>query len=124
MNILLWVLQGILALLYLAGGGFKTAKADELTRISPSVPRALWLPLGLVEIVGGIMLVAPMALGWKPHLTAIAAAVLAAETLLLAAIYASKSVKLVSANPMVWALVMGALVSFVAYGRYVLVPAA
>ncbi len=29
MNILLWVLQVVLALLYLAGGGFKTLNPDD-----------------------------------------------------------------------------------------------
>jgi hypothetical protein len=30
MNVLLWVLQGVLAFLYLAGGYFKALKFDEL----------------------------------------------------------------------------------------------
>ena len=40
----------------------------------------------------------------------------------LAALYALHSTKMTPENPMIWALVMGALVAFVAYGRYVLKP--
>jgi hypothetical protein len=57
-----------------------------------------------------------------PQLTPLAATVLAVETLGLAALYASYSLKFAASNPMVWALVMGLLAAFVAYGRYSLSP--
>ncbi len=49
---------------------------------------------------------------------------LALETLILAALYGRYSLKVAVTNPVVWAVVMGLLVAFVAYGRYALSPPA
>jgi uncharacterized membrane protein YphA (DoxX/SURF4 family) len=117
MNVVLWILQAALAFLYLAGGAYKVFKVDELTNHVRALPRGGWRALGVLEMLGGILLIVPAA-------TALAAAVLALETLTLAWIYAGKSLKLVAANPFVWAAVMGLLVAFVAYGRYALTPLA
>lgn len=118
MNILLWIVQGPLALLYLAGGGYKLSSAEQLTKQVPAIPRGGWRVLGVIEIVGGILLIVPAAFHWMPFLTPLAAAVLAIETLALAALYARYSRKLAATNPMTWALVMGVLVAFVACGRH------
>jgi uncharacterized membrane protein YphA (DoxX/SURF4 family) len=122
MNVLLWVLQAALALLYLSGGAYKIFSFDELAKQMIALPRAGWSALGVVEIVGAVLLIVPAATKWMPVLTPIAAAVLALETLALAALYASYSLHIAASNPMVWALVMGLLAAFVAYGRYALSP--
>jgi hypothetical protein len=57
-----------------------------------------------------------------PGLTPLAAAVLAIETLALAALFSRYSLQIAVTNPMVWALVMGLLAAFVAYGRSALSP--
>lgn len=124
MNTLLWILQAALAFLYLSGGAYKTFKFEELARQLRSLSHGAWRLLGVVEVVGGILLVVPALTGWMPALTPMAAAVLAVETLVLAALYARQSLKLVAANPMVWAVVMGVLAAFVAYGRQTLAPLA
>ena len=122
MNVLLWVLQAVLALLYLSGGAYKTFNGDELVKQIGAIPRAGWSVLGVVEIVGALLLIVPAATKWMPVLTPLAATVLALETLALAALYASYSLQIAVTNPMVWALVMGLLAALVAYGRYVLSP--
>ncbi len=122
MNILLWILQLALALLYLAGGSFKVFSFDEVAKQMPVLPRGGWTALGVIEVLGAILLVLPAVTGWFPALTALAAAVLALETLTMAAVYSRYSLKLTTANPLVWAVVMGSLAAFVAYGRYVIVP--
>jgi len=122
MNILLWVLQIGLAFMYIAGGAYKVFKGDTLTHYPPGLSRGAWAALGTLEVVGGILLVVPAGVTGIPTLTAIAAAVLALETLILAGLFARRSVKLVAANPFVWAAPMGLLVAFVAYGRYALSP--
>ena len=124
MNTLLWILQAALAFLYLSGGAYKTFKFEELARQLRSLSHGAWRLLGVVEVVGGILLVVPALTGWMPALTPMAAAVLAVETLVLAALYARQSLRLVAANPMVWAVVMGVLAAFVAYGRQTLAPLA
>ena len=124
MNTLLWILQAALAFLFLSGGAYKTFKFEELAKQLRALPHAAWRLLGLLEVAGGILLVVPALTGWMPGLTPIAAGVLAFETLVLAALYARQSLKVVAANPMVWAVVMGLLTAFVAYGRQTLAPLA
>ena len=118
MNVLLWVLQGALALLYLAGGSYKVFKFDELANYMRALSRGGWRALGALEVLGAVLLVVPTAAKWMPILTPLAAAALALETLALAGVYARYSLKLAATNPMVWAVVMGLLSAFVAFGRY------
>lgn len=124
MNILLWVLQAALAFLYLSGGAYKVFKFDALATHMRALSRGGWRALGVLEMVGAVLLVVPGAAKWMPVLTPLAAALLALETLTLAALYARYSLKLAATNPMVWAVVMGLLVACVAYGRYALSPLA
>ena len=118
MNNLLWILQIALAFLYLSGGAYKAFKFDELAAQMRALSRGGWRALGVLEMLGGVLLVVPAASRWMPILTPIAAAVLALETLALAGLYARYSLKLTAANPLVWAVVMGLLAAFVAYGRH------
>jgi len=122
MNALLWVLQVVLAFLFLAGGSYKTFKFDELAIYMRALSRGGWRALGVLEMVGAVLLVIPAALRWMPFLTPLAAVVLALETLALGGLYAQYSLKMAASNPTVWAVVMGLLAAFVAYGRYGLRP--
>ena len=122
MHVLLWVLQIALAFLYLSGGFYKAFKTDALSVLFRALSRGGWRVLGLVEMLGAVLLIVPGVAHWQPALTPIAAAVLALETFGLAWIYSRVSKKLTAANPLVWALVMGLLAAFVAYGRHELAP--
>jgi hypothetical protein len=124
MNVLLWVLQIALALLYLAGGAYKTFMFDELASQMSVLSRGGWRALGVLEMLGAVLLVVPAAARWMPVLTPLAAATLALETLVIAGLYARYSLRLAATNPLVWAVVMGLLAAFVAYGRYALRPPA
>ena len=118
MNILLWVLQIAVAFLFISGGAYKVFKVDTLAGHFRGLPPNVWRALGVIEFVGGVLLVVPAKVSGVPMLTALAAAVLAIESLALAAAYARKSVKLVAANPFGWCATMGLLAAVVAYGRY------
>src|SRR5438445_1027316 len=91
MNVLLWVIQVALALLYLAGGSYKVFKFDELANQMRALSRGGWRAIGVLEMVCAILLVVPAAAKWMPVLTPLAAAALALETLALAALYARYS---------------------------------
>jgi len=95
---------------------------DELANSLRALSRGGWRALGLLEMLGAVLLIVPAAANWMPVLTTLAAAALALETLALAGLYARYSLKVAATNPMVWAVVMGLLAAFVAYGRYVLRP--
>jgi DoxX-like family len=122
MNVVLWVLQAVLALLYLSGGAYKVFSFDELANQMSALSRDGWRALGVFEMLGALLLIVPGAAKWKPLMTPAAAAALALETLALAALYASYSQQLAVSNPLLWAAVMGLLAAFVAYGRYALRP--
>ena len=126
MNILLWILQAVLALFYFSGGAYKMFKFDELAsqglpeqvNVFHALPRSVWGGLGLLEMAGALLLIVPAATKWMPALTPLAATVLALESLGLAALYARYSLQLTATNPLVWSLALGLLVAFVAYGRF------
>lgn len=122
MNVLLWVLQIALSLLYFAGGAFKTFNPDDVAKQITALPRGGWRVLGVFEVLGAVLLIVPAAAKWIPVLTPLGAAALALETLALAALYARYSLKLAATNPLVWAVPMGLLAAVVAYGRYSLAP--
>ena len=120
MNVFLWVLQGVLAFLYLSGGAYKALAFDEVATQMTALPRGGWTALGVIEMVGGVLLIVPSAMKWMPVLTPLAAAVLAVETVALAAVYGQYSLKVAMTNPLVFAVPMCLAAAFVAYGRYVL----
>jgi uncharacterized membrane protein YphA (DoxX/SURF4 family) len=121
MNILLWVLQIIAALLYGSSGVMKVFMFDKVSQDVPSfgaLPRKAWMTLGVVELVCTVGLIVPDALHWQPQLTILAAAVLAAEGLVFVWVH----VKYREITPMILSGVLGLLMAFVTYGRMVLKP--
>lgn len=124
MAVLLWLLQVVLALLYLAGGAYKTFQSAVLVSQMPAVSRVGWATFGVIEMVGALLLIIPAALRWMPAITPLAAAMLAAETLAVGAVYARYSLGVTAANPLMWAVPIAVLAAFVAYGRYAVSPLA
>ncbi len=122
MNIFLWILQAILAFLYAVGGYYKAFQFEGLAKQFNEIPHGGWRALGVLEMIGAVLLIVPAVTNWMPVLTPFAATVLAVETLVISAVYARHSMKLTAANPLVWSLVMLLLVTFVAYGRYTILP--
>jgi DoxX-like family len=124
MNVLLWVFQVALALLNLAGGAYKVFSYEELAKVpsAAALPRGGWAALGVLEMLGAVMLIAPAATKWMPVLTPIAAAVLALEALAVSVSHARYSLDLAATNPLVWSAAMMLMAAFVAYGRFSLSP--
>ena len=123
MNILLWVLQGLTALMYAASGVMKIFMFDKISGEVPSfgaLPRAAWAGLGLVELVCVVGLIVPSALPWHPSLTVAAATILALESLVFIGVHA----KYHEVGTIVVCVVLGLLMAFVAYGRMTLRPIA
>ena len=123
MNILLWILQVLAALLYAASGVMKVFLFDKVKDEVPSfgaLPRGAWQALGLLELVCVPLLIVPAASGWQPWLTFLAAAILAIESLVFVAVH----VRYREGGSIVMCIVLGLLMGFVAYGRMVLQPIA
>lgn len=121
MNILLWVLQILAALMYGASGVMKAFLFDKVARDVPSfgaLPKKVWMALGLVELVCVVGLIVPAALHWHPRLVGLSAAVLALESLVFVWVH----VKYRETPQIVMVVVLGLLMAFIAYGRLVLSP--
>lgn len=121
MNILLWVLQALAALLYGASGVMKVFMFDKVSGEVPSfgaLPRAAWMALGVLELVCTIGLVIPGALHWQPRLSVVAAALLALESLVFVWVHISYH----EVGSTIFCVVLGLLMAFIAYGRMVLKP--
>lgn len=118
MNYALWIVQGLLAAIFLFAGGMKLVlPLDKLT--GPIAVPGLFLRfIGVCEVLGGLGLILPGLLGIRPGLTPLAAAglviiMVGATTLTLA------SGEVVAA---LISLVVGLLAAFVVYGRRRLAP--
>ena len=118
MNVALWIAQSLLALLLLAGGAYKLFQSGALEAQVAAVPAIVWKLLGPIEIIGGLLLILPLALRWMPQLTPLAAVVLLVESLGLSVLFARQSTALSAENPLVWSVAMAALLVFVAVGRW------
>jgi uncharacterized membrane protein YphA (DoxX/SURF4 family) len=123
MNILLWVLQVLAALMYGASGVMKVFMFDKISedvRSFGAMPKKAWMAFGILELVCTVGLVVPAVLHWQPALTVVAATLLALESLVFIGVH----VKYREITPMVLSGVLGLIMAFVAYGRMVLAPIA
>jgi hypothetical protein len=121
MNILLWVLQLIAALLYGASGIMKVFLFDKVSAGVASfgaLPRSVWMGLGIVELISTVGLIVPAACHWHASLTILAATILALESLVFVGVH----VKYRETGPTIMSALLGLVMAFIAYGRMVLSP--
>ena len=78
MNILLWIVQILVGLLFIFSGvtKFMMPYADMVKDMPYALPYWFILFIGVCEILGGIGLIVPWATGIKPSLTPLAASLL------------------------------------------------
>jgi uncharacterized membrane protein YphA (DoxX/SURF4 family) len=123
MTYVLWIIQVLLALLFLFAGGTKLVLSPE-TMAAMGSPNQVPLPgwfvrfIGVAEVLGALGLILPGLLRIKPWLTPLAAAGLV--VIMLGATVLNIVADGVAAG--VVPLVIGLLSAFVAYGRWRLAP--
>ena len=121
MNIFLWVLQILTALLYATSGIMKVFMFDRISADVPSfgaLPKPVWVALGVLELACVVGLIAPGALHWRPRLTVVAATLLAVESVVFVGVH----IKYRELAPIIMSAVLGLVMAFIAYGRAVLRP--
>lgn len=121
MNILLWILQVALAWLCIAGGYYQIFKIEQMQKnvaAMRALPRSLWAALGAFGCLAGLGLILPGALNMLPVLTPIAAAAVAAESVLISAFY----IYYRDFPPMGYSVAMTLMAAFISYGRFALRP--
>ncbi len=118
MTYALWIVQGLLALLFLFAGVMKFIMSiEEMTRQIQMPAAFLWF-IGVAEICGGLGLILPSLLRIRPGLTPLAAAGLV--IIMIGATIVSLMIGPVALAAMPF--VVGLLAAFVAYGRWKLAP--
>src|SRR3954452_17188987 len=112
-NVGLWVVQGLLAALFLFAGGMKLITPTEVLSLMSPFPGEFIKFIGACEVLGAFGLVLPWALGIRHELTPLAAAG-------LAIIMAGATVSTLAIGGGVLALVdvvIGVLAATVVHGR-------
>ena len=119
MNITLWILQGLLALVFLFAGGVKLVlPLDQLAKQTPQLPALFLRFVAVCEVLGAIGLILPRLLRIRPGLTP-----LAATGLVIIMIGATVvTVTSMGVAQALFPVIVGVLAVFVAYGRWRLSP--
>lgn len=120
MNILLWVLQALLAVHTVMGAVWKLSNTQQAVPSLSAIPHTLWLGLSGVELLCSVGLIIPAIYKPLAILAPIAASVIAAEMLLYCGVHLASGEK--NHSPIVYWLVVAALSGVIAYGRFVLKP--
>ena len=123
MNIVLWIIQGLLALLFLFSGGMKLVIPPDVLR-SMGSPNQVVLPglfiqfIGVCEVLGALGLILPGLLRIRTGLTPSAA------TGLVIIMIGATVLTMIGdgVGLAVIPLVTGLLTAFIAYGRWRLAP--
>jgi uncharacterized membrane protein YphA (DoxX/SURF4 family) len=115
MTIALWIVQVLLAALFVFSGIMKfVMPVEEMTKQMPMLPGWFLHFIGVAEILGGLGLVLPGLLRTRPGLTPLAATG-------LVIIMVGATVITAMIGPVVMAMLpftVGVLAAFVAYGRW------
>jgi hypothetical protein len=118
-NIILWIIQGILAAMFAMAGIMKSTQ--PISKLVKTVTWADRFPIstvrfiGMVEMLGSIGLILPWALNIIPVLTPVAASGIATVQFLAMFQHAKhKEAKAITFN-----IVLLLLAAFVAYGRFI-----
>ena len=122
MNIVLWIVQGLLAALYLMAGSMKAFQPSKV-RENPQMTWALGKAdhyirfIGTAELLGALGLILPLATGILPWLTPLAAVGLALiQALAISTVhFPRKEYNIIPVN-----IVLLALAVFVAVGRWII----
>jgi hypothetical protein len=117
-DIALWVVQGLLAALFLFAGGFKLVASAEQMQGPPDLPLWFLRFIGVCEVTGALGLLLPGIFRIRTGLTPLAAAglviIMIGATVLTAAS--------MSAALAITPLIVGLLAAWVAYARWRSVP--
>lgn len=121
MNILLWVLQVLLAAHTAIGAVWKFSNSAEQTMPSfAAIPQGVWLSMSAIELLCAVALILPVFSKSLAIAAPMAAVIIAAQMLLFCGLHLYSG----EANygPMIYWLVVAALCAFIAYGRFILKP--
>ncbi|WII71875.1 DoxX family protein [Bdellovibrio sp. 22V] len=120
MNVLLWILQWLLAVHTAIGAVWKFTNSEQAVPSLSAIPHSVWVALIAFEFLCALGLVLPAFNKRFSRGVVIAAAGIAAEMLLFCAIHIYSGDP--NQGPLVYWLVVAVIAAFVAYGRKALQP--
>lgn len=124
MNIALWILQGLLAAVFLMAGSMKLTQPLENLKSNmgwvENVSSTNVKLIGFLELLGAVGLILPQLTGILPWLTPLAAIGLALTMIGAMIVHVRRN----EMNALPTNIVLLSLAAFVAYGRFVLTPVA
>ena len=117
MNILLWILQILLAIWNIIGGFFilNNYKIVANRWALDTLPKPIWIALGVLQILFALGLILPGMKGTLRNLNTISAACVAVISLLGIALYATYA----GFPGILWGVIPAILAAFMAYKRIV-----
>ncbi len=113
----LWIVQGLLAAVFLFSGGSKLAMPVQVLAEQSHLPGVFMKFIGVCEVLGALGLVLPGLTHIRPGLTPLAAALL---VIIMIGATVSTAIVLPSVLPLPAIVLL--LTAFVAYGRWRLAP--
>jgi hypothetical protein len=122
MNMVLWVVQVLLALHTGMGAVWKFSHSTEAVPSLKAIPHVVWMSLSIVELLCVAGLVLPIFNKQLGMLAPIAALVIAVEMLLFTAVQIAAGTG--GGGQIGYWLVVAVVCAFIAYGRFVLAPLA
>lgn len=121
MNILLWVLQILLAFHTAIGAVWKFSNtAGETMPALGAIPQGVWLTMSIVELLCALGFIVPAFYKPLAILAPVAALFIVAEMLLFSGLNVFSAP--VDYGSLMYWLVVAALCAFLAYGRFTLKP--
>ena len=122
MNIVLWVFQVLVAVVFIAAGSMKVFRAEQAVsrgmKWVGEAPRGFVAFVGISEILGGLGLILPALTGILPWLTPLAAVCLAIVMVFAAGFHLSR--KEYHGIPL--NVILFVLLAFIVVGRTLIIP--
>ena len=120
MNILLWVLQILLALHTIMGAVWKFSNSQQTVVSLKAIPHGMWLSFGVIELICSLFLLLPIISKKLSVMTPFAAGFIALE-MLFYCMYTIFAGTVIQTELIYWFIVF-VISAFIAYGRYAVKP--
>ncbi len=120
MNIVLWIIQVLLALHTLAGALWKFSNPAQSVPSLEAIPASVWFSMSILELICSLFFVIPAFSKRLGMLPPIAATFITIEMVVFCCVhlYSGKG----TAGQLIYWLVVAAFCIFIAWGRFVLKP--
>ncbi|MBK8504223.1 MAG: DoxX family protein [Saprospiraceae bacterium] len=120
MNIVLWVLQVLLALHTIMGALWKFSNSEQTVPSLSSIPHSIWLTLSVIELLCSLGLILAAFNKSLGRLVPMAAIVIAIEMCFFSVVHLTAGDS--EHSQMIYWLVVAAICGLIAYGRFVVKP--